>query len=81
MSDFGENPIESMLRPVVGYANESHSTLGKVGIGLLAVGLFVASEPLMLAGAGVAVGMQIYKRVHAPTLNRYLEEASKETED
>jgi hypothetical protein len=78
MDEYGENPIESMLRPVADYAAEKQGQLGKVGFGLLAVGLFVSSAPLALAGAGAFFGSQIYKRYHAPTINNFLDEASQE---
>lgn len=78
MSEFGENPIEDMIRPTMEYAHEKMGGLGKVGIGLLAVGLLASSAPLALAGAGAFFGSQIYKRIHQPTINRFLDENSQE---
>ncbi len=78
MDEYGENPIESMIRPATDYAAEKHGQLGKVGLGLLAVGLFVGAAPLAIAGGAAFVGSQVYKRFHAPTINNFLNDASSE---
>ena len=81
MDEYGENPIKSMVRPVTDYAAEKHGQLGKVGLGLLAIGLLAGAAPLAIAGGAAFVGSQVYKRFHAPTINRFVDEASREFEN
>jgi hypothetical protein len=81
MGEFGENPIESIVRPSLNFANEKYGQMGKIGLGLLAVGLVASSAPLALAGAGAYFGSKIYGRVIAPKLNEFVDEASRSIED
>lgn len=84
MGDFGENPVDDILNgtgEMADDANEKHNKWGNVGLGLLAIGLVAGAAPLAIAGGAAFIGSRIYKRFHAPTINRVVDEASRGIEE